>query len=347
MLNALAGSLLFFSLAAEPEPRLILQTTPAKRVEAVMAFDLRYPQLTIREWIVYAPVAPELSGQTQVNTRMEPEAKATRELSPLRRSVIGGRIAVRNPKQQKELSVRVTYQVTLHARKLVPLPAGEKRPDVAAPKPEERKAALAATARCNFQSPEFQKWLADSQLRRKKDETDLAFARRVFLHIKSQFTYKFPTVDEGTATSVAAAGCSDCGGLSLLFAGVMRANGVPARVLVGRWAMSSKPGEQVGGMEYHQWHAKAEFFAEGVGWVPVDQSLALDDKSPDGLFFFGNDPGDFLVQHLDHDLVLDTIHFGKETVEVMQGVINWMMGQGATEPAIVKESWTVRALPGR
>ena len=38
------------------------------------------------------------------------------------------------------------------------------------------------------------------------------------------------------------------------------------------------------GVEYFQWHVKAEFFARGVGWIPVDCSSAiLHDKTPERL----------------------------------------------------------------
>jgi transglutaminase-like putative cysteine protease len=145
------------------------------------------------------------------------------------------------------------------------------------------------------------------------------------------------------ASSVCKSSGSDCGGLSALFCAVMRASGVPARALVGRWARSDDPAETLGGEPYHQWHVKGEFFAKGIGWVPVDlASGVLHDKSAEGLRFFGDDAGDFLTFHLDTDLDVDTIHFGRKTVQNLQTPAYWVTGKGSADKPIVTEEWQVK-----
>ena len=48
----------------------------------------------------------------------------------------------------------------------------------------------------------------------------------------------------------------------------------------------------MGSVRYFQEHIKAEFYAQGVGWVPVDLSSAvLHDTSDAKLRYFGNDAG--------------------------------------------------------
>ena len=136
---------------------------------------------------------------------------------------------------------------------------------------------------------------------------------------------------------------SDCGGLSLIFVSTMRRAGIPARVLAGRWAKSSIEGERAGDMPYHQTHVKAEFFAQGVGWVPVDCALAVVYGKPNRIDqYFGADPGEFFVWHVDPDMIVDTIHFGAEHVPWINGGFPfWVRGRGPLISPRTTETWKV------
>jgi transglutaminase-like putative cysteine protease len=319
----------------------------AKRIEAVLTYDFRTPKLSAAEWIVVAAKAPELPRQVKVTTTLTPPGVAGKELSPLHRPIITARVPAKGTAKEKGIVVRVTYQATLRSRKLVPLRPTEQPPAVAPLTDTERRNYLAPSKTINFKDKPFQKWLDEHALRRAKGETDIAFARRVFLHIQKSFTYKFPTGHDGTASAVVRAGCGDCGSMSVVFASALRASGIPARTLVGRWADSVKPGDKIGAEPYYQTHVKAEFFAEQVGWVPVDPTQALGDASPASLRYFGNDPGDFLVQNVDFDLLLDSVHFGKEHIDHLQGVVRWATGSGSWDGKTTREDWQVRTLTGK
>src|SRR5262249_3450539 len=82
---------------------------------------------------------------------------------------------------------------------------------------------------------------------------------------------------------------------------------------------------------YGAHHARAEFFAGVVGWVPVDPSFGLSDRSSRGLTYFVNDAGDQLVFHLRGDLVVETKRFGKASLVRLQGVAVWATGMGTFE----------------
>ena len=83
-------------------------------------------------------------------------------------------------------------------------------------------------------------------------------------------------------------------------------------------------------VKYYQQHVRAEFYAAGVGWVPVDLASAVErDPSPAGLRFFGHDRGDFLVLHIDPILRVDTLFFGEKTLPWLQGVHYWGAGRAA------------------
>jgi transglutaminase-like putative cysteine protease len=324
-----------------------LETHEAKRIEATLTYAARYDQLQAREWIVFVAQAPETSGQKKVKTRVEPKGDSITERGEFKRALLLVRIPAKTVALSEGFRVRVIYEATLYARKLVPVAADAKQP--AAPElPEKvRKAALAAAGDIDHETPAFRQWLKEEKLTRGPKETDLDFARRGFLALRGKFKYEFRNngAMDRLASSVCKSSGSDCGGLSALFAAVMRASGVPARELVGRWARSDDPAETLGSEPYHQWHIKAEFFAKGIGWVPVDlASGVLHDKSAEGLRFFGDDPGDFLTFHLDTDLEVDTIHFGRKTVHNLQRPAYWVSGKGSADKPVVTEEWKVKTL---
>ena len=153
---------------------------------------------------------------------------------------------------------------------------------------------------------------------------EIDFARRVFLEIKNALPVCPPVTSWiGWPRMSARRARSDSGGLAIVFASALRADGIPARVMSGRWVPDSEPGRNAADEPY----VKAEFFATGVGWVPVDPGSAVNlDKSSDGLEFFGTDNADFLTMHLDTDLEFDTVFFGRKTVEFVQGPVYWVTG---------------------
>jgi hypothetical protein len=102
-------------------------------------------------------------------------------------------------------------------------------------------------------------------------------------------------------------------------------------------AQSDKPGDP----EYGTCHVRAEFFAEDVGWVPVDVSYGLTTKND----YFGNDAGDHLVQHVDLDLTVNAGPFGRQDVQVLQDVRYWVSGNGSADGTKVQITWKVSPLP--
>jgi hypothetical protein len=180
----------------------------------------------------------------------------------------------------------------------------------------ERKWYLTARGLMDFEAADFQKWLDTCKLRRSKNENDVDFGRRVYQVIFDTGQYEAKGMNDRSASAVSKSKKSDCGGFSYLFVAAMRANGIPARSLMGRWAQSSKPGEMAGDIPFSMQHTRAEFFAEGVGWVPVDPTLAMGYRNLDWVVrnAFGVDAGDFFVQQVDLELTIDTLVDGKQTL---------------------------------
>lgn len=344
MVPSLYPAIVCLTLAAGPEPAYWIKPGAERTVEAELTFSHRYsPNFMAVEWNIFAASPPELPGQSKVQATLEPGGKMDVESSLLRRSILSARLTPKMGPFAQQFTAKIKYQATLCARQLLPLRPGDKpaAPPVLAA--AEEKAALASSGLCNFDSSEFKKWLDDRKLRRTAAEDEVDFGRRVYLGVTHGFAYDYKAGQDRHVSKLTAAKETDCGGMCLVFVAAMRVNGVPARVLAGRWAQSAKPGEQLNGVAYLQTHVKAEFFARGVGWVPVDPASGrLHDKSREGLLYFGNDPGDFLTMHIDTDLVVETTKFGRKTVGFMQGVHFWVAGKPAEEKGTSEENWLVK-----
>jgi hypothetical protein len=328
-------------------PAYLIRAEFARRIEAVCTRDVRAPQAKAQEWLVAAARIPEMPGrQIKVSTTMSPQAADAVELSAEKRPILFARFPVRTRKFEQALSIRVTSRADLLSRHLLPLEPGVRPPPVAPLSARERQTYLASTATLNFGDKAFQSWLDGKGLRRREREGDVDLGRRVFLAVTRNMSYELLAKMDRRAAQVCQAGKSDCGGLAAVFVAALRANGVPARLVVGRWALSAKPGATVGGLPFQQQHVKAEFYAAGVGWVPADLSSAVlhDQNPPGGLRYFGHDDGDFLVMHFDDDLIVDTVYFGRETVSVLQGPQWWLSGSGRLDGATTTDDWQVRVL---
>ena len=71
----------------------------------------------------------------------------------------------------------------------------------------------------------------------------------------------------------------NCTDFHALFIGLMRASGIPARFSIGYSIPVGESGELTG---YHCW---ADFYLDGLGWVPVDASEAWKHAEQRDYFF--------------------------------------------------------------
>jgi len=331
-------------LVAEPKPAYVLESTPVQRIEAVLDGRAEHAGLSAREWILFAAKPPRLPSQVDVSALLEPAGRSTVERSSLKRAVLWARLPVRGDTNKSSIHVNVRYRATLMARRLVESQPSDPKPRVSPLTPKQRREALAETPLIDFGTEPFPRWLEINKLHRHDDEGTIDFARRIFLIIKRNFEYEYLDDMDRRASHVCRTRKSDCGGLCVVFVAVLRANRVPARLLVGRWAKSSKPGRTVNDVPYFETHVKAEFFADDVGWIPLDIACAINSKWSRQLKYFGNDPGDFLVMHLDDDLTLNTIHFGNRPVGLLQGISFWVVSTRDIEKLEIHERWRVRKL---
>jgi hypothetical protein len=206
---------------------------------------------------------------------------------------------------------------------------------------QDRRTYLQATPIFDYKTRDFSDWLKRNALNRKREENEIDFARRVYSQIMKQ--YKYERGPLGAASQTAQKETGDCDMLSVLFVAALRANDVSARVLFGRPAKSKTPDED-GKMAGH---ARAEFFANGVGWVPVDPAYGLSDTKTKGMRHFGHDDGTFLVMHVDPEFVVTTLGGQVRYVHSFTSVWFSTVGKGPSDTRNHPVEWRVNTVARR
>eukprot|EP01102_Stenamoeba_stenopodia_P003152 TRINITY_DN1308_c0_g1_i1.p1 TRINITY_DN1308_c0_g1~~TRINITY_DN1308_c0_g1_i1.p1 ORF type:complete len:581 (-),score=123.84 TRINITY_DN1308_c0_g1_i1:140-1882(-) len=319
----------------DPTKKYYLQRIPSRKVRAVVSISKKLKNKA-HHWVVYAPTPPvELPCQKTLNCSLQLGPAKTAER-------VQGQVVVTThplfflhipteqwPPLQHQGYIEYTIEAELYIRRLKEK-GQDSTTDVAEPialTADEAIVYSRATSLIDFQNAKFQKWLDDNSLHPApladgKKEHAIAFAHRVFLFVRNKFKYAYENEMDRRASSIIKAGATDCGGFSILFSAILRPHGIPTRLLFGRWAASKKG-------TYCQVHVKVEFFVAGVGWIPVDlSSSVLHDKTPLHLKYFGKDPGDFVVFHVEHDIVLDTVYYGRVVELCLQGITFWTSRDG-------------------
>ncbi|WP_052635733.1 transglutaminase-like domain-containing protein [Spirosoma luteum] len=117
-------------------------------------------------------------------------------------------------------------------------------------------------------------------------KTDLAKARAIYNHVIA--TVKYDKTGTGWGRGDIYYACDarrgNCTDFHAVFIGYCRAVGIPARFAIGFSLPTDRPAGQISG--YHCW---AEFWANGIGWVPVDASEAARNPARRQYFFGAHD----------------------------------------------------------
>jgi transglutaminase-like putative cysteine protease len=138
-------------------------------------------------------------------------------------------------------------------------------------------------------------------------KTDLEQARAIYNHIVA--TVKYDKSGQGWGRGDIYYACDarrgNCTDFHAIFIGYCRALGIPARFAIGFPLPADRGAGQVSG--YHCW---AEFYAKGIGWVPVDASEAA--KNPARReYFFGAHDENRVEFTIGRDLLLDPKQSGE------------------------------------
>ncbi len=320
-----------------------LESKLKNKISASFTFEVNAPELIAKEWIFYFPAPPDLSGQQKLEgeefllDKQSFPFKVIYELSPQKRTVGLARIAARTSAVQKQLNARTNYVLTLYTKELI----GGAGPIAEPLAPKEQEENLISSTTLDFESQAFQDWLRNNELLRNPSERDLDYAWRCCLKIRKLYDYSYDPNQKRMISYLCKTNSSDCGGLSFLFVGALRANKIPARALIGRWLKEN--GEEDSPQNgYGNCHVKAEFFAENIGWVPVEVSRLVSQKNEPALNYFGKFQGNFVVFHTNPDLLLDSFWFGKKEFRHLQSPIYWVTGGGSLNNNSVRKYWQTR-----
>jgi transglutaminase-like putative cysteine protease len=116
--------------------------------------------------------------------------------------------------------------------------------------------------------------------------TDLEMARAIYNHVVA--TVKYDKTGKGWGRGDIYYACEarrgNCTDFHAIFIGFARALGIPARFSIGLPLPAARGQGKIAG--YHCW---AEFYAKGIGWVPIDASEAAKNPSKREYFFGAHD----------------------------------------------------------
>jgi transglutaminase-like putative cysteine protease len=117
-------------------------------------------------------------------------------------------------------------------------------------------------------------------------KTDLEMARAIYNHVVA--TVKYDKTGKGWGNGDIYYACDarrgNCTDFHAIFIGYARAVGIPARFAIGFPLPADRGAGKIAG--YHCW---AEFYATGIGWVPVDASEAAKNPAKREYFFGAHD----------------------------------------------------------
>lgn len=326
---------------AELNPGYHIDRKASKVVRTKVAVTIKTPSFQVDTWIFAFPQTPTTPGQDVRKFATSPASKEIVGSAPLNTPIRLNRIEVKGKDLKSTAKFQSNAEVLLYSRDLVlgkadQASAPEKLPEAS------RNLYLRPSVECDYANDAFKKWKESNKFTRSEREGEVKFGQRVFKSLATGYRYLYVPEQVRTASSLCQGTKTDCGGLAILFASVMRSEGIPARVMSGRWAKSATEGETLDGQRYYQYHVIGEFYADGVGWVPVDPSSAiLHDKSEAKLKYFGHDSANFVVLHVDTGIEFDTQMYGDYRTDFFQIPLFWVKGRGTIDNRTLEEVWDV------
>jgi transglutaminase-like putative cysteine protease len=137
------------------------------------------------------------------------------------------------------------------------------------------------------------------------------------------------------AKTLVTTGQGECGDYSALFVALSRAKGIPARPVVGYWAIS--------GLE--QTHVWAEFYLQGIGWIPVDPTFGQSRPGQPGRpdYYFGNMDNQRVILNKGYNIPMVPAAPDNYLAPLMQEQAWWFWGSSGDAGTVNMErtSWTV------
>eukprot|EP01113_Clastostelium_recurvatum_P012645 TRINITY_DN1656_c2_g1_i2.p1 TRINITY_DN1656_c2_g1~~TRINITY_DN1656_c2_g1_i2.p1 ORF type:complete len:526 (-),score=105.91 TRINITY_DN1656_c2_g1_i2:45-1622(-) len=336
-------------------PEWIMDIVPSRHYTAQLRMGYTFPNLVANEWIVTMP-SPPSSHPMQTTQNVELRIYDKNDPNPNKAPLAVGsnvdnylRARFSPSRPSAPSSFECVYQVDLAVSKRAirkRTPQDPANVVILGERPGNHH--LEPTEMMDFSSPVVQQWLAQNNVASHNfdSEPPLAFAFRAFSILRNKFKYTRMESGDRKASAAISMGTGDCGSLSAVYVSILRANGIPSRLVVGRWAKDTgtwdMPTPSGTKPVYHQTHVYAEFWVDGLGWIPTDpsQSVAYD-LTPANLAYFGKDSNDFVLFH-NEPMFIDTIHFGTKFFDFAQLPVFFATGSGNFDNSTTDQHWTVK-----
>jgi transglutaminase-like putative cysteine protease len=167
------------------------------------------------------------------------------------------------------------------------------------------------------------------------EENPYLLARKFYDYVIETFQYRL--VGKGLLGAKALINNreGECGDYASMFIALARAKGIPARSVVGYWAIS--------GVE--QTHVWAEFYLEGIGWVPVDPTIGQQSASKQE-YYFGNMDNQRVILEKGFSFPMDPPAPDNYLAPLMQGPAWWFWGDGDGNTMSTEVTrWDVSSIP--
>lgn len=138
------------------------------------------------------------------------------------------------------------------------------------------------------------------------------------------------------AKALLTSGEGECGDYSALFIALARARGIPARPVVGYWAVSG----------IDQTHVWAEFYLEGLGWIPVDPTIGQHSLK-DQEYYFGNMDNKRVILNKGFNIQLNPPGPDNYIAPFLQVPLWWYWGSSGDADTVSMErtKWNVTSNP--
>ena len=187
-------------------------------------------------------------------------------------------IHLRNP-MPPELKLAVEYEATVHGKQLL---LRETKP--------VRTTTVGKKMELYLKSNRLM--VVDDRMRQMaalitaKARTPMQEAQAIYRYVVERMTYEKETPGWGRGDTLRACdvGTGNCTDFHSLFISLARARGIPARFQIGLPVPQGAQGTIPG------YHCSAEFYIDGVGWIPVDASEAWKNRQRFDYFFGTYDP---------------------------------------------------------
>lgn len=321
------------AVALQQTARWRTRRLPGNTIEATLTVTATLPKGVVNEWRFFVPRPPEDSCQKQVQVSVELDGTPV-PLTELKevgtdRSVYQV-VVPAGTSYARRISLLVKIRAELLGSQLMsgtgsvsPLSAGE------------RKRYLASTQTYDFTAEDIQTLIATHGLRwDPTQQTDLKFAYDVLRFTQCYLTYATLPPHVCSASLVARERRTSCGGASILYAAILRANGIPARIRAGILAKSGTPSPV---------HVRTEVYTASTSWRTVEIAYALQKEEAVALQCFTRDPGDLFTFHIDPDLEVEPKGQGKLRMQWCQELGNWVfLSSGTADGLTVRSGWECR-----